>query len=146
MHYAWFWSNNFKPGWLLTSSLMLLRLIPRHLKYWKSELQNSLCRAAAIGAFSGLGVIGTDDGLVYAWELSSGAKLGTLHHFKGMLQSCPNWFAVLYSCEASDLYPNSESYWLDLSSIYVFSFLFYIVTVNWDALSSWLDILVCYYL
>ncbi|XP_044489852.1 uncharacterized protein LOC123214163 isoform X4 [Mangifera indica] len=45
-------------------------------------------RAAAIGAFSGLGVIGTDDGLVYAWELSSGAKLGTLHHYKGGGVSC----------------------------------------------------------
>ncbi|KAJ0094151.1 hypothetical protein Patl1_16657 [Pistacia atlantica] len=45
-------------------------------------------RAAAIGAFSGHGIIGTDDGLVYAWELSSGTKLGTLHHFKGSTVSC----------------------------------------------------------
>ncbi|KAJ0037653.1 hypothetical protein Pint_23475 [Pistacia integerrima] len=45
-------------------------------------------RAAAIGALSGHGIIGTDDGLVYAWELSSGTKLGTLHHFKGGTVSC----------------------------------------------------------
>ncbi|XP_024956198.1 uncharacterized protein LOC102628159 isoform X4 [Citrus sinensis] len=42
-------------------------------------------RASAIGASSGLGIIGTNDGLVYAWELSSGNKLGILHHFKGKI-------------------------------------------------------------
>lgn len=45
-------------------------------------------RAAAIGASSGLGIVGTKDGLVYAWELSSGNKLGTLHDFKGGTVSC----------------------------------------------------------
>ncbi|KAH9707933.1 FYR C-terminal domain-containing protein [Citrus sinensis] len=45
-------------------------------------------RASAIGASSGLGIIGTNDGLVYAWELSSGNKLGILHHFKGGTVSC----------------------------------------------------------
>ncbi|CBI27851.3 unnamed protein product, partial [Vitis vinifera] len=42
-------------------------------------------RAAAIGASAGHGIIGTHDGLVYMWELSTGTKLGSLHYFKGML-------------------------------------------------------------
>ncbi|GMY25815.1 hypothetical protein FCV25MIE_21057 [Fagus crenata] len=45
-------------------------------------------RAAAIGASAGHGIIGTCDGLVYMWELSTGAKLGMLHHFKGGSVSC----------------------------------------------------------
>ncbi|KAL9420573.1 hypothetical protein AB3S75_038191 [Citrus x aurantiifolia] len=45
-------------------------------------------RASAIGVSSGLGIIGTNEGLVYAWELSSGNKLGILHHFKGGTVSC----------------------------------------------------------
>lgn len=45
----------------------------------------SLCRAAVIAALSGLGVIGTHNGLVYLWELSTGRKLGTLHQFEGTL-------------------------------------------------------------
>ncbi|KAJ9707739.1 hypothetical protein PVL29_000014 [Vitis rotundifolia] len=40
-------------------------------------------RAAAIGASAGHGIIGTHDGLVYMWELSTGTKLGSLHYFKG---------------------------------------------------------------
>ncbi|KFK28994.1 hypothetical protein AALP_AA7G075200 [Arabis alpina] len=34
------------------------------------------------------GVAGTLDGLVYMWDLSSGAKLGSLHDFKGQGVSC----------------------------------------------------------
>ncbi|KAL0003640.1 hypothetical protein SO802_011201 [Lithocarpus litseifolius] len=45
-------------------------------------------RAVAIGASAGHGIIGTCDGLVYMWELSTGAKLGMLHHFKGGSVSC----------------------------------------------------------
>ncbi|XP_062111488.1 uncharacterized protein LOC133822987 isoform X2 [Humulus lupulus] len=44
--------------------------------------------AAAIGASAGHGIIGTSDGLVYIWELSTGTKLGTLHHFRGSNVSC----------------------------------------------------------
>ncbi|XP_057961058.1 uncharacterized protein LOC131153051 isoform X2 [Malania oleifera] len=39
-------------------------------------------RAATIGASACHGIIGTHDGLVYMWEISTGAKLGTLHYFK----------------------------------------------------------------
>ncbi|RVW57988.1 Replication protein A 70 kDa DNA-binding subunit B [Vitis vinifera] len=39
-------------------------------------------RAAAIGASASHGIIGTHDGLVYMWELSTGTKLGSLHYFK----------------------------------------------------------------
>ncbi|KAF3431610.1 hypothetical protein FNV43_RR26341 [Rhamnella rubrinervis] len=45
-------------------------------------------RAAAVGASAGHGIIGTCDGLVYAWEMSTGTKLGTMHHFKGGSVSC----------------------------------------------------------
>ncbi|KAJ7943318.1 DNA binding protein [Quillaja saponaria] len=45
-------------------------------------------RAATIGASAGHGIIGTRDGVVYIWELSTGAQLGTLHHFKGGSVSC----------------------------------------------------------
>ncbi|KAL5759341.1 hypothetical protein ACOSQ2_018179 [Xanthoceras sorbifolium] len=45
-------------------------------------------RAAAINASAGHGIIGTHDGLVYMWELSTGTKLGTLHDFKGGTISC----------------------------------------------------------
>ncbi|XP_040373477.1 uncharacterized protein LOC112196523 isoform X6 [Rosa chinensis] len=45
-------------------------------------------RASVIGASAGLGICGTCDGLVYMWELSSGTKLGTMHHFKGGGVSC----------------------------------------------------------
>ncbi|KAL6343077.1 hypothetical protein AAG906_017889 [Vitis piasezkii] len=38
--------------------------------------------AAAIGASASHGIIGTHDGLVYMWELSTGTKLGSLHYFK----------------------------------------------------------------
>ncbi|GMI99857.1 hypothetical protein like AT1G26330 [Hibiscus trionum] len=45
-------------------------------------------RAAAIGAAFDHGIMGRDDGLVYMWELSTGARLGVLHHFKGGSVSC----------------------------------------------------------
>ncbi|XP_024018311.1 uncharacterized protein LOC21409112 [Morus notabilis] len=44
--------------------------------------------AEAIGASAGHGIIGTCDGLVYIWEMSTGTKLGTLHHFRGSSVSC----------------------------------------------------------
>ncbi|XP_042501925.1 uncharacterized protein LOC122079475 isoform X2 [Macadamia integrifolia] len=40
-------------------------------------------RASAADALFGRGIIGTRDGLVYVWELSTGAKLSDLHHVKG---------------------------------------------------------------
>ncbi|KAL6983309.1 hypothetical protein U1Q18_016698 [Sarracenia purpurea var. burkii] len=39
-------------------------------------------RAAAVGASAGHGIIGTGDGFVYLWELSTGAKLRHLRCFK----------------------------------------------------------------
>ncbi|XP_010477867.1 PREDICTED: uncharacterized protein LOC104756910 [Camelina sativa] len=45
-------------------------------------------RASAVGTVSGHGVAGTLDGLVYLWDLSTGAKLGFLHDFKGQRVSC----------------------------------------------------------
>ncbi|XP_062162867.1 uncharacterized protein LOC133869800 isoform X2 [Alnus glutinosa] len=45
-------------------------------------------RAAAVGASAGHGIIGTSDGLVYMWELSTGTKLAMLHHFRGSSVSC----------------------------------------------------------
>ncbi|XVF85783.1 hypothetical protein PTKIN_Ptkin17bG0145400 [Pterospermum kingtungense] len=45
-------------------------------------------RAAAIGASFDHGIMGRDDGLVYMWELSTGTRLGVLHHFKGGSVSC----------------------------------------------------------
>ncbi|CAN4122038.1 unnamed protein product [Withania somnifera] len=39
-------------------------------------------RATAIGFSAGHGIIGRSDGLVYTWELTTGKKLQTLHHFK----------------------------------------------------------------
>ncbi|KAK8488689.1 hypothetical protein V6N11_019853 [Hibiscus sabdariffa] len=45
-------------------------------------------RATAIGAAFDHGIMGRDDGLVYMWELSTGARLGVLHHFKGGSVSC----------------------------------------------------------
>uniref|UniRef100_A0A164STK5 Uncharacterized protein n=1 Tax=Daucus carota subsp. sativus TaxID=79200 RepID=A0A164STK5_DAUCS len=47
----------------------------------------SLC-AVAVGTVAGHGIIGTMDGLVYMWELSTGATLGNLHQFKGSAVSC----------------------------------------------------------
>ncbi|XP_077217044.1 DNA binding protein isoform X2 [Tasmannia lanceolata] len=40
-------------------------------------------RASAAGVSRGHGIIGTCDGLVYKWELSTGIKLADLHHLKG---------------------------------------------------------------
>ncbi|EFH69666.1 predicted protein [Arabidopsis lyrata subsp. lyrata] len=45
-------------------------------------------RADVAGTISGHGVAGTLDGLVYMWDLSTGAKLGSLHDFKGQRVSC----------------------------------------------------------
>ncbi|CAK9142437.1 unnamed protein product [Ilex paraguariensis] len=45
-------------------------------------------RATAIGASAGDGIIGTCDGLVYMWELSTGTMLGNLHDFRGIRVSC----------------------------------------------------------
>ncbi|XP_038705729.1 uncharacterized protein LOC120001458 isoform X2 [Tripterygium wilfordii] len=45
-------------------------------------------RTIVIGASAGHGITGTCDGLVYMWELSTGCKLGSLHHFKGGSVSC----------------------------------------------------------
>ncbi|XP_049365084.1 uncharacterized protein LOC125829906 [Solanum verrucosum] len=39
-------------------------------------------RATAIGFSAGHGIIGRSDGLVYMWELTTGKRLQTLHHFK----------------------------------------------------------------
>ncbi|KAK3027272.1 hypothetical protein RJ639_041218, partial [Escallonia herrerae] len=42
-------------------------------------------RAAMLGASAGHGIMGTCDGLVYMWELTTGNKIGNLHRFEGML-------------------------------------------------------------
>nr|GMD16857.1 hypothetical protein DM860_008285 [Ipomoea batatas] len=39
-------------------------------------------RAAVVGASVGRGIIGRSDGQVYMWDLITGTKLGSLHHFK----------------------------------------------------------------
>nr|GMD13526.1 hypothetical protein DM860_008285 [Ipomoea batatas] len=39
-------------------------------------------RAAVVGASVGRGIIGRRDGQVYMWDLITGTKLGSLHHFK----------------------------------------------------------------
>lgn len=68
-----------------------------HAEFWKIMLlANSTVtfggeldlRASAIGASAGRGIIGTQDGLVYVWELSTGNKLGTLLRFKGANVVC----------------------------------------------------------
>ncbi|KAK1389841.1 hypothetical protein POM88_018019 [Heracleum sosnowskyi] len=45
-------------------------------------------RAVAVGTLAGHGIIGTCDGHVDIWELSTGAILGNLHQFKGSAVSC----------------------------------------------------------
>ncbi|KAF9591574.1 hypothetical protein IFM89_004628 [Coptis chinensis] len=45
-------------------------------------------RASFADAFEGCGFIGTHDGLIYNWELSTGLKLADLHHFKSGHVSC----------------------------------------------------------
>ncbi|MFQ6637472.1 hypothetical protein Gotur_012626 [Gossypium turneri] len=42
-------------------------------------------RAATVSASLDHGIMGRDDGLVYMWELSTGTRLGVLHHFKGIV-------------------------------------------------------------
>ncbi|KAK4761150.1 hypothetical protein SAY87_006043 [Trapa incisa] len=43
---------------------------------------------SVMAALSGFGVVGTRNGLVYLWELSTGNKIATLNHFKGNGVSC----------------------------------------------------------
>ncbi|KAF5205177.1 Dna binding protein [Thalictrum thalictroides] len=45
-------------------------------------------RASVINALEGCGIIGSHDGLVYIWELSTGLKLADLHHFNSGRVSC----------------------------------------------------------
>ncbi|KAF6140079.1 hypothetical protein GIB67_001820 [Kingdonia uniflora] len=45
-------------------------------------------RASTVNTIEGCGIIGTSDGLVYIWELSTGINLGNLLHFKGGNVSC----------------------------------------------------------
>nr|DAD35093.1 TPA_asm: hypothetical protein HUJ06_005733 [Nelumbo nucifera] len=45
-------------------------------------------RASTANVSVGHGIIGTHEGLVYMWELSTGTKLADLHHFKGGRVSC----------------------------------------------------------
>ncbi|XP_008446596.2 uncharacterized protein LOC103489281 isoform X1 [Cucumis melo] len=68
-----------------------------HAEFWKLMLlaNNTVTfgaeldlRASAIGASAGRGIIGTQDGLVYVWELSTGNKLATLLRFKGANVVC----------------------------------------------------------
>ncbi|GMH15255.1 hypothetical protein Nepgr_017096 [Nepenthes gracilis] len=40
-------------------------------------------RTVAIGNLAGHGIIGTHEGLVYMWELSTGTVVGALHNFEG---------------------------------------------------------------
>ncbi|XP_076947215.1 uncharacterized protein LOC143619080 [Bidens hawaiensis] len=44
--------------------------------------------ATVVGALSGYGIIGTCDGSLYIWELSTGTKLGYLSHCRGARVSC----------------------------------------------------------
>ncbi|KAJ0449622.1 putative chromatin remodeling & transcription regulator FYR family [Helianthus annuus] len=44
--------------------------------------------ATVVGASSGYGIIGTRDGSLYIWELSTGTKLGYLSHCTGATVSC----------------------------------------------------------
>ncbi|XP_048134764.1 uncharacterized protein LOC115752852 isoform X2 [Rhodamnia argentea] len=45
-------------------------------------------RVASVGVLTGQGIIATNEGHVYMWELSTGKRLGTLHHFPGGSVSC----------------------------------------------------------
>ncbi|TYH96539.1 hypothetical protein ES332_A12G184200v1 [Gossypium tomentosum] len=45
-------------------------------------------RAATVSASLDHGIMGREDGLVYMWELSTGTRLGVLHHFEGGRVSC----------------------------------------------------------
>ncbi|PIA57660.1 hypothetical protein AQUCO_00600414v1 [Aquilegia coerulea] len=45
-------------------------------------------RASVINVLEGCGIIGSHDGLVYIWELSTGLKLADLHHFNSGRVSC----------------------------------------------------------
>ncbi|KAK3039810.1 hypothetical protein RJ639_027123 [Escallonia herrerae] len=45
-------------------------------------------RAARLGVSAGHGIMGTCDGLVYLWELTTGNKIGNLHCFEGGGVSC----------------------------------------------------------
>ncbi|KAL3824247.1 hypothetical protein ACJIZ3_020276 [Penstemon smallii] len=102
--------NHFPPEdkdvavWLLISTLS----DPDAQCYQSSEKQSSLVECwrlallvndiviigsvfdpgAAAVTSAGVGLIGTSDGLVYMWELSTGMKLGKLHSFEGTKVSC----------------------------------------------------------
>lgn len=62
-----------------------LALLIKNMVILGSQLDRS---AATVGASAGKGIMGTHDGLVYSWELSTGTKLGILHHFRGSSVSC----------------------------------------------------------
>lgn len=49
---------------------------------------SAISQGAAAVTSSGYGIIGSRDGLVYEWELSTGTKLGILHSFKGAPVTC----------------------------------------------------------
>ncbi|XP_073145770.1 uncharacterized protein [Henckelia pumila] len=49
---------------------------------------SAISQGAAAVTSPGFGIIGSRDGFVYEWELSTGTKLGTLHSFKGDPVSC----------------------------------------------------------
>ncbi|KAK8657536.1 hypothetical protein V6N13_035767 [Hibiscus sabdariffa] len=65
----------------LVTALLILNM-RRHFAY------AAVMWATAIGAAFDHGIMGRDDGLVYMWELSTGARLDVLHHFKGGSVSC----------------------------------------------------------
>ncbi|KAL3731599.1 hypothetical protein ACJRO7_028478 [Eucalyptus globulus] len=45
-------------------------------------------RATSVGVLSGQGIIATNGGCIYMWELSTGKRLGTPHQFPGGSVSC----------------------------------------------------------
>ncbi|XP_047170915.1 uncharacterized protein LOC124839211 isoform X2 [Vigna umbellata] len=45
-------------------------------------------RICGIGVSCGYGIVGTNEGVVYMWELSKGSKLDTLHHFQDGHVAC----------------------------------------------------------
>lgn len=55
--------------------------------HWNFNFNFNISSAVAVGTVAGHGIIGTMDGLVYIWELSTGATLGNLHQFKGIYSS-----------------------------------------------------------
>ncbi|XP_047318269.1 uncharacterized protein LOC124921637 [Impatiens glandulifera] len=45
-------------------------------------------RATALGTSAGHGILGTCDGCLYTWEISTGIKLQVLHHLEGKAITC----------------------------------------------------------